>query len=188
MFPHSCLVGNIVPIYKNKGDANDPKNYRPITLISCVGKLFTSILNQRLTTYADTAEILLENQAGFRKDYSTIDHVFSLYSLIELFKNKGQKLYYAFIDFEKAFDSVWRLGLWNEILNNSVNGKCFKVIVNMYNGIKARIKVNNVLSEIFPCTKGVRQGENLSPFLFSIFLNDLENFLSTHDSKGLESD
>ena len=185
--PSTWLIGNIVPIYKNKGDTVDPNNYRPITLISCIGKLFTSVINDRLTKYSDKAETLLQNQAGFRRKHSTIDHVFSLYSLIELFKNRSKKLYCAFIDFEKAFDSVWRLALWNKILKYSVNGKCFNVIVNMYDGIKARIKANNMFSDCFPCKRGVRQGENLSPFLFSLFLNDIEQFLSSHGVSGLES-
>ena len=185
--PSCWLVGNIVPIYKNKGDTNDPKNYRPITILSCLGKLFTSILNNRLNDYADSVQLILENQAGFRKQYSTMDHIFTLHSLIELFKNTRKKLYCAFIDFEKAFDSVWRLGLWNKILKSNINGKCFNVIVNMYNGIKARIKANNCFSECFPCKRGVRQGENLSPFLFSLFLNDLEEFLISNGANGLHS-
>ena len=57
----------------------------------------------------------------------------------------------------------------------------------MYNGIKARIKANNCFSESFPCKKGVRQGENLSPFLFSLFLNDLEEFLISNGATGLNS-
>ena len=60
--------GNIIPLYKNKGDTTDPKNYRSITLISCLGKLFTSILNERMNQYADTVKLILENQASFRKN------------------------------------------------------------------------------------------------------------------------
>ena len=169
VIPSCWLVGDIVPIYKNKGDTKDPKNYRPITILSCVGKLFTSILNNRLNDYSDSVQLILENQAGFKKKYSTVDHIFALHSLIELFKNTRKKLYCAFIDFEKAFESVWRLGLWNKVLKSNVNGKCFNVIVNMYNGIKARIKANNCFSESFPCKRGVRQGEIYPPFYFHCF-------------------
>ena len=56
----------------------------------------------------------------------------------------------------------------------------------MYEGIKAKIRVNGVLSDTFPCQLGVRQGENLSPFLFSLYLNDLESFLTMNDITGLE--
>ena len=91
VIPSCWLVEDIVPIYKNKGDTKDPKNYRPITILSCVGKLFTSILNNRLNDYSDSVQLILENQAGFRKKYSTVDHIFALHSLIELFKNTRKK-------------------------------------------------------------------------------------------------
>lgn len=187
IFPTQWLCGDIIPIYKNKGDETEPKNYRPITLLCCLGKLFTSVINERLNNYADAAELVLENQAGFRKNHSTIDHIFTLHMLIEIYKNMKKKLYCAFIDFESAFDKVWRLGLWNKLLTNNIDGKCFRIIKNMYNGIKARIKLNGMTTDTFPCELGVRQGENLSPFLFSIFLNDLEGFLKSTGSNGLPS-
>lgn len=103
--------------------------------------------------------------------------------MIELSKTLKIKLFCAFIDFEKAFDSVWRVGLWNKILLNNIDGKCFNVITNMYKGIKSCVTVKGLTSDMFPCTVGVRQGENLSLF----FPNDLEEFLSTKDVEGLTS-
>jgi hypothetical protein len=76
-------------------------------------------------------------------------------------KNKKKKLYWAFIDFAKAFDSVWRKGLWHKLLGNKINGKMYKVIFNMYSGIKSRVLYNGEMSEYFPCNIGVRQGENI---------------------------
>ena len=64
--PDSWLAGNIVPFYKSKGAKSDPKNFRPITILSCFGKLCTSVLN-RLNTFSDEFLLLNENQAGFRK-------------------------------------------------------------------------------------------------------------------------
>ena len=83
--PSDWLRGIIVPIYKNKGDRKDPVNYRGITLLSCVGKMFTSILNNRLACFIKYNNILSENQTGFRKGYSTVDHCFLLSSLINIF-------------------------------------------------------------------------------------------------------
>ena len=129
--PDQWLEGKIQPIYKNKGDSLDPNNYRPITLLSCLGKLFTATLNERLSNFLEENDLLRENQAGFRKHYSTVDHIFSLYSLIEILKNEKKKLFCCFVDFSKAFDSVWRFGLWRKLLNTSVNGKFLKVLQNM---------------------------------------------------------
>ena len=118
--PELWLRVNIV--YKNKGDNDDAKNYRPITLIICLGKFFTSVINERLNRHADIVELILENQAGFRKNHSTVDHIFALNSLIELSHRFHKKMNCAFIDFEKTFDTVWRFGLWNNLISNSING------------------------------------------------------------------
>lgn len=184
--PKAWLEGIIVPIYKNKGDPKDATNYRPITILSCLGKLFTSVLNQRLSTFLETSNILEENQAGFRKGYSCSDHIFTLYSLIELMKKRKQKLFCAFIDFSQAFDKVWRAGLWHKLIQNSINGKFLTLIINMYNNIKSCISCNGNLSSSFVSEIGVRQGENLSPLLFSLFLNDMQSYLTEHGAVGVE--
>ena len=183
--PESWLSGNIIPIYKNKGSKDDPKNYRPITIISCLGKLFTSILNDRLSKFSDEVNLICENQAGFRKGYSTIDNIFILHSLIDMFKQLKKKLYCIFIDFEKAFDKVWREGLWHKLLANNIGGKVYNIIYNIYQGIKSRISFEGNFSEFFPCNNGLRQGENLSPFLFSLYLNDIENFFIQNNVREL---
>ena len=111
ILPEVWLQGKIRPIYKNKGDQLNPENYRPITVLSCLGNLLTAVLNNRLKRFLDIFDELNENQAGFRNGYSTTDHIFTLNALIELFRSQKKKLYCAFIDFSKAFDSVWRIGL-----------------------------------------------------------------------------
>ena len=88
IFPESWVLGNIIPIYKNKGKAQNPENYRPITLLSCVGKLFTRINSNRQTKYADEYNILNDCQAGFSKGYSTTDNLFVINSLIDIMKSK----------------------------------------------------------------------------------------------------
>ena len=180
-FPEQWTVGIIKPVYKNKGNSNDVNNFRPITILSCLGKLFTSILNNRLSNYLEESMLLLENQAGFRKDYSTLDHIFSLNAVIEILKYHKKKLFCCFVDFSSAFDSVWRVGLWQKLLNMQIKGKVLTVIYNMYDDIKSCVSVNGENSSFFASACGVRQGENLSPVLFSIYLNDLENFLDRPD-------
>ena len=176
--PEAWTIGMIVPIYKNKGDKGDFNNYRGITILSCLGKLFTSVINARLNKFADESSLISENQTGFRKNYSTMDHIFLLKNVIDLFvKNDKQKLYCAFVDYKKAFDTVWRSALWHKLLNNGITSKLYNVIVNMYSNIKSCVSQNGQLSEYFVSVNGVRQGENLSPFLFALFINDIEEFL-----------
>ena len=101
--PDDWSQGIISPIYKNKGDKASPDNYRGITILSCFGKLFTAVLNNRLNKYLEDMNVLAEEQAGFRKGYGTTDHIFNLKCLIDLYLFRGRKLFCAFIDYKKAF-------------------------------------------------------------------------------------
>ena len=85
IIPSEWCISFISPIYKNKGQKDDPNNYRGISIISCLGKLFTALINERLTKFADLNEIIGEEQAGFRAGYSTQDHIFTLQSIIEIY-------------------------------------------------------------------------------------------------------
>lgn len=156
-----------------------PENYRPITLLSCLGKLFTSIINIRINNFAEKYEVISSAQSGFRKGFSTLDNLFVIQSLIEMSKSNNKKLFCSFIDFQQAFDNVWRGGLWSKLTNYMVNGRCLNFIKSMSNNIKSRISTQKGTSAFFPYCKGVRQGENLSPVLFSLYLNDLEHFFFT---------
>ena len=123
--------------------------------------------------------MLNEEQAGFRKTYSTVDHIFTLKLLIDFYLGSKKKLFCAFVDYRKAFDSVNRTYLWGKLLAHNIDGKCFKIIYDMYQKAKSCVKSGNILSNFFTSNLGVRQGENLSPILFSIFLNDLTQFMSS---------
>ena len=136
--PEDWVVGIIKPIYKNKGSRLDTDNYRDITLLSCMGKLFTFILNERLKLFLSCNKILCEEQAGFRNGYSTSDHMFSLHFIIHL--NKGKRLYGAFVDYRKAFDSIHRVTLWKKLISYKIDGYFLRVIHNMYSMAKSCVK------------------------------------------------
>ena len=84
IIPSAWCIGIIKPIFKNKGSPEDPNNYRGITILSCFGKLFTSILNNRIKGYIENFKILGSEQAGFRHNHSTADHLFTLYGIIDI--------------------------------------------------------------------------------------------------------
>ena len=90
----------------DKGSSKDPKNYRAITLMSCLGKVFTGILNNRLASLSDEIGLLSSAQAGFRNAHSTADNIFILHSLINLYLSTKKKLFFTFIDFGRAFDTI----------------------------------------------------------------------------------
>ena len=155
--PESRLLATIKPFYQNKSNKNDPKNYRPITILSCLSKLFTAILNNRLNTYSDRFFLLLnENQCDFRKGYSTLDCIHSIHAFFEIIKMKKKKMYCPFVNFEKTFDKVWRVALWYKLLLNRINEKMYNFIVNMYYSIISCISYSDSKSDIFSSEVGVR--------------------------------
>ena len=188
IIPQNWSIGIIKPIYKNKGDLKNVESYRPITLLSCFGKLFTSIINNRLNNYAEQHDTINWCQAGFRKTFSTSDNLFILKFLIDIMQSQHKKLYCCFVDFKQAFDTVWRVGLWQKLRYYGFKGKCYNVILNLYKDIKSKISTHEGNADYFDCMIGVRQGENLSPFLLSIFLNDLEHVLSSKNVTGVTCD
>ncbi len=122
VMPSEWSVGTIVPLYKNKGYIQDVSNYKGITLLSCMGKLFTSIINERLNEYSNKLSLINETQAGFRHGYSTLDHIFLLKCVTDLFNWKKRKLFCLFVDYKKAFDMVWREGLLYKLVKEKVQG------------------------------------------------------------------
>ena len=183
--PSDWCIGLIMPLFKNKGSINDPDNYRGITLLSCIGKLFTAAINFRLTNYLEQTGSIGDEQAGFRAGYSTVDHIFTLHAIIDIYLHKKERLYCAFVDYKKAFDLVDRSRLWMKLISHGINGRIVNAIYNLYSNAKSCVKYSGEISSSFACNVGVRQGENLSPMLFAIYLNDFELFLSTR-YKGLE--
>jgi hypothetical protein len=87
-------------------------------------------------------------------------------------------MYCCFIDYQKAFDTINRSALWGKVIENGINGKLLRVIYNMYETAKSCVKQETMISGLFACNMGVRQGENLSPLLFALFLNDFEISIS----------
>ena len=88
----SWTIGIIKPLYKGKGSKDNPDSYRGITLLSCLGKLFTSILNNRILNYVSYIGLIWDEQAGFRRNHSTLDHIFVLQSIISYYLNKKKVL------------------------------------------------------------------------------------------------
>lgn len=153
-----------MPVYKGKGSLNDVINYRGITLLSCLGKLFTSIINERIRTYLNNTGMIGDEQAGFRSNHSTLDHIFTLYPIVDFYLRKKRRIYCAFIDYEKAFDLVDRTSLWSKLIGCNVNGNVLKVINTFYANAKSAVIKDGIISEYFQCNIGVRQGENLSRY------------------------
>ena len=129
--PDDWTEGYVIPLHK-KGDANEVENYRGITLLSTLGKLFTRVINNRLNEWAENYSLLIEAQAGFRIHMSTVDNIVVLHGLISHILNQGKRLFCAFIDFTKAFDYIVRDNLWYKLIKVGLRGKLLYIIKSMY--------------------------------------------------------
>ena len=186
-FPESWSLGYIVPLHK-KGNIGDVNNYRGITLVSCMAKLFTSILNKRISLFCESNNVISDSQFGFRKGMSTVDALFVLMSVVQKYLNDNKRLYGAFVDMKKAFDSVNRNALWLKLYKTGIQGKMLRIIKNMYSKIKSCVKSCNSYSDFFEYAIGLRQGETISPILYALFVEDLELFLQDKVESGLSLD
>ena len=135
---------------KKKDDPLQPEKKLPITYLGCFGKLFNAVLNLRLNNFIEH-EVFKENRVG----YSTNDNIFVFNAIIKLLKVEKLKLFCSFVIFSKAFDSVWRVGLWSKLLKNNINGKFFRLVFNIDQGIKSCISFNGTQSSFFHCLLGV---------------------------------
>lgn len=115
-FRQSWNESYLVLLYKS-GNRLDPSNYRGISITSNLGKLFNRIIHTRLLEFVKSMSLISENQIGFKENCRTSDHLFSIKTIIDRYKSK--KVYAAFIDLRKAFDTVWREGLFYKLLNSN---------------------------------------------------------------------
>ena len=174
LYPDSWNESIILPLHK-KGNRNDPSNYRGISLCNIGSKIYSFIINKRLQQWAEENNVTGEYQAGFKKNYSTTDHIFTLLACVQkqFSANYNRKLYVAFIDFEKAFDSINRNYLWGILVKQGISGKLFQCLKSMYQSVKAKVRSGFKLTDCISCTAGVKQGDILSPVLFTLFINEL---------------
>ncbi|UYV64378.1 hypothetical protein LAZ67_3000465 [Cordylochernes scorpioides] len=180
-YPAIWTNSTIHPIFKN-GYKNSPSNYRGIALISNVSKLFTSILRSRLEEWVEGRRVIPENQAGFRKERSCIDHIFTLTTLIQLsLRKKRGKLYVFFVDLRKAFDTVPHSLLWKKLYNLGISYQFISTIKSYYEQATIAIRWKGSFTESIKINSGVLQGEPLSPLLFILFITDLIEIYNNSD-------
>lgn len=186
-FPTIWTSSIIAPVHK-KGDTGDPNNYRAVVVGSCLGKLFCSVLNNRLTNFCKVNSIIPEVQIGYQAKSRTADHIHTLRSLIDKYLKKGRhkQLFCCFVDFKSAFPSINRNLLFYKLYKVGVGGIFLRLLQSMYSSVDFCVRVEGGLSDTFTSCEGIKQGCTLSPLLFNIFTSDMPRSLQDRDSAQLD--
>ena len=169
LVPVDWVCACIVPLFKGKGDVCECCNYRGISLLSVVGKVYGRVLINRIRD--KTEMVISEVQGGFRRGRGCTDQVFVVRQICEKYLAKGKDVYFAFMDLEKAYDRVDRVAMWNVLRLYGVDGKLLDAVKSLYVDSKACVRVGNGMSEWFPVRVGLRQGCVMSPWLFNLFID-----------------
>jgi len=172
--PWIWKLSEICPIPKPNKNHSNPTNYRPISLLSTVGKLMEKIVASRLTWYLDEYNLLTQHQAGFRPHHNTDELLLRLTQDIWTTIDETDPLYTVFLDISKAFDSVWRNGLEYKLIHEfHLNGRIYLWIHDFLKNRFSRTIINDNKSSWKLFSRGVPQGSCLSPILYIIYMNSL---------------
>jgi hypothetical protein len=176
VWPERWGTGVIFPLHK--GDSPlDPANFRPITLLSVVGKMFGTIVNSRVMQYSEAVGAISDEQGGFRTNRGCPDQIFIWREILASRKERGLPTFATFIDVRKAYDTVWREKAYVEMHEAGINGKLWRQLQNMHKGLTRRVRHPVGLTDPFDVERGVAQGAVESPWVYSIFIDGLAKAL-----------
>ncbi|KAF5382677.1 hypothetical protein D9615_003053 [Tricholomella constricta] len=171
--PGPWLYTVLVGILKRRGRPQNPKDYRLIGLESCMLKLLTLLIDERLREWAESANVLPDSQNGFRPKYRTNNNSFILRCAIERARASGKDLYIAFVDLENAFPSTDLSILWTKLYSAGVSGPLFDWLRSVYADMTYIVRHGGDLSDTFTSLLGLLTGDTASPGLWNIFFSDL---------------
>ena len=170
-FPRNWKTSTIFPIPK-KGSSSNISDFRPISLLNSVSKIFEKIMLHKMTTFCENQNIAQDNQFGFKKSHSTLHALLKFHSDITKNLNKKETTAACFLDIEKAFDSVWIKGLTFKLINLGFPSSLTKLILNYLSNRKFRVLINKNYSSLRNIKAGVPQGSVLGPNLFNLYTFD----------------
>ena len=168
--PSEMLVGTMIPIIKDGRESHKKSsNYRTLTIGTCLSKAFDLLIIKDQSKVFNTSEL----QFGFKNGSSTTMCTFMVQQTISHYVNNNSNVNVVMLDASKAFDRVQYIHLFKKLISRNMCPIIIRLLLNMYIQQKLQVKWNDVTSEQFNVSNGVRQGGIMSPLLFSIYVDDM---------------
>ena len=172
IFPVCLKNARVIPIFKS-GDAKSVKNYRPISMLPFLSKVFERLMSKRLNSFLTKSNILCSHQFGFRKNSCTSDAILEFLDNTYSSLDRKENILAVFLDFSKAFDTVNHEILLLKMNHLGIRGNMLSWFRSYLHNRRQKVFVAGHLSEAAEITMGVPQGSVLGPILFLLYINDM---------------